>query len=107
KIDDSTAVCDGRRVRKGGAVMAEPKCPRCLCELSVDDVVESDGANVVHVDCQRPRDLTRQERALLFGYCWAHPIECPPCGESFELFRLEADPSNTTRGPAALVAKRT
>lgn len=75
-----------------GTDMAEPKCPRCFRELSLDDVVESDGVNVVHVDCRRPRDLTRQERALLFGCCWAHRIACPACGQSFQLFELDPDP---------------
>lgn len=72
--------------------MAEPKCPRCFRELSLDDVVESDGVKVVHIDCRRPRDLTRQERALLFGFCWAHPILCAVCGQSFQLFELDPDP---------------
>jgi len=72
--------------------MAEPTCPRCFRELSLDDGVEFDGANVVHLDCRRPRDLTRQERALLFGYCWAHRIICGACGWSFQLFELDPDP---------------
>ena len=54
-------------------MMAEPPCGRCFRILSPDDVVESDGVGVAHVDCRRPRDLTHEERSLLYGYCWAHP----------------------------------
>ena len=73
-------------------MMAEPSCPRCSRVLSPDDVVESDGVDVAHVDCRRPRDLTHEERSLLYGYCWAHPIGCPACGQSFALFELDSDP---------------
>src|SRR5215467_12596813 len=73
-------------------MMAEPSCPRCSRVLSPDDVVESDGVDVAHVDCRRPRDLTHEERSLLYGYCWAHPIGCPACGRSFRLFELDSTP---------------
>jgi len=73
-------------------MMAEPTCVRCFRMLSPDDVVEADGAGVAHVDCRRPRDLTREERSLLYGYCWAHPMQCPACGQSFRLFELDSDP---------------
>src|SRR5262245_8678015 len=72
--------------------MAEPKCHRCLRELSLDDVVESDGARVIHIDCRRPRDLTRQERALLFANCWGHGVACPACDQTIQLFELGPDP---------------
>jgi len=39
-----------------------------------------------------PRDLTRQERALLFANCWARPVACPACGQSVQLFELDPDP---------------
>lgn len=73
-------------------MMAEPTCARCFRVLSLDDVVESDGASVAHVDCRRPRDLTREERSLLYAYCWAHPLACPACSRSFQLFELDSDP---------------
>jgi len=72
--------------------MAELTCARCFRVLSPDDVVAADGAGIAHVDCRRPRDLTHQERSLLYGYCWAHPIDCPACGQSFRLFELDSDP---------------
>src|SRR5262249_31485830 len=47
---------------------------------------------VAHVDCRRPRNLTHDERSILYGYCWAHPITCPACSQSFRLFELDSDP---------------
>jgi hypothetical protein len=76
----------------GGTEDAELMCARCFRVLSPDDVVAADGAGIAHVDCRRPRDLTREERSLLYGYCWAHPIDCPACGQSFRLFELDSDP---------------
>jgi len=73
-------------------MLAELPCGRCFRILSPDDVVESDGVGVAHVDCRRPRDLTHEERSLLYGYCWAHPIGCPACGQSCRLFELDSDP---------------
>jgi hypothetical protein len=72
--------------------MAELMCSRCLREVAAEDVVESDGAGVAHVNCRRPRDLTHDERSLLYGYCWAHPVVCPACGWTLRLFELDADP---------------
>jgi hypothetical protein len=73
-------------------MMAELTCTRCSRALSLDDVVESDAVGVAHIDCRRPRGLTHGARSLLYGYCWAHPIACPACGQSFRLFELDSDP---------------
>jgi hypothetical protein len=68
----------------------EPACPRCSRAISPEDTIERDGDRVVHVDCLRPRRLAREERVLLFQYCWDHGVvECVPCARSFrqeELF---------------------
>lgn len=72
--------------------MADLTCGRCFRILSPDDVVESDGAGVAHVDCRRPRDLTHEERSLLYGHCWAHSIGCPACGQRCRLFELDSNP---------------
>jgi hypothetical protein len=72
--------------------MAELMCSRCVREVAAEDVVESDGAGVAHVNCRRPRDLTHEERSLLYGYCWTHSIVCPACGWTLRLFELDADP---------------
>ena len=70
--------------------MTEPTCTRCFRGLWPEDVVEGDGAGVAHIDCRRPRDLTHEERSLLYGYCWSHPMECPACGRNFRLFQLDS-----------------
>src|SRR5262245_49771060 len=72
--------------------MIEPTCERCLQALSPQDVVESEGAGIAHVDCRRPRDLTPDERSLLYRYCWEHPIACPACAQGFRLFELDRTP---------------
>src|SRR5262245_38775693 len=71
---------------------AEPTCPRCQRPIAADDMVEFDSTAVAHVDCRRPRGLTHQERGLLYGYCWAHPVMCPTCSHHLQLFELTADP---------------
>ena len=63
--------------------MTRPKCPQCLQVISPDDSVRVGGGHVVHLDCQRPRHLTREERVLLFRYCWGHAVaKCPSCAQS-------------------------
>src|SRR5262245_40517572 len=68
----------------------EPACPRCSRVFSPEDAVERYADRVVHVDCLMPRRLTREERVLLFEYCWDHGVvECVPCSRIFrqeELF---------------------
>lgn len=68
------------------------KCPRCEQGISLDDTVQFRGDRVVHLDCQRPRDLSREERILLFRYCWGHAVaKCPACAQSFRQHQLGAD----------------
>jgi len=63
--------------------MTQSKCPQCLQVISPDDSVRVSGRRVVHLDCQRPRHLTREERVLLFRYCWGHAVaKCPSCAQS-------------------------
>jgi hypothetical protein len=71
-----------------------------------DDAVAFEDVNVFHVDCRRPRDLTRQEPVLIVGYCWAHPILCPACGRIFQCSNSIPTRSNTTSGLTDLVASR-
>ena len=71
--------------------MTEPMCPRCLQAVLPDDTVAVEGSQVTHLDCRQPRDLIRQERALMFVYCWGHAAECPACGRSVRLFELDQD----------------
>ena len=47
---------------------------------------------VVHLDCQRPRDPSREESILLFRYCWGHGVaKCPAYDQSFRQQQLGAD----------------
>jgi hypothetical protein len=60
--------------------------------LASDETIAFDGREIVHLDCQRPRELTYEERALLFKYCWEHEVaECLACGKSFREQHLAAD----------------
>src|SRR5262249_25134945 len=64
----------------------------CIQAISPDDTVQVSRGRVVHLDCQRPRDLTREERILLFRYCWDHPVaKCPDCDQGFRQQQLGAD----------------
>ena len=72
--------------------MSRSKCPRCLQVIGEDDTVSLSSDRVVHVDCQRPRDLTLEERVLLSRYCWDHAVaKCPACDQSFRQAQLGSD----------------
>jgi len=72
--------------------MAEAKCPRCLQVISPEDTIQLRGDVMAHIDCRRPRDLSPEERALLFRYCWSHSVaKCVACGQSFRRHELGAD----------------
>ena len=72
--------------------MAESKCSRCQQLLSPDDTVTLDGNRVLHADCQRPRVLSQEERALLVTYCSKHVVvECPRCAQDFRQNELASD----------------
>ena len=84
--------CDWARLDRAVDTMAEPTCPRCLQPVSPDDTVTFEGSHqIVHLNCRQPRDLIRQERVLLFGHCWGHPMACPECGQTVQLFELDSD----------------
>ena len=72
--------------------MAESKCPRCLLVLSFEDTVRIRQGVVTHVDCRRPRDLSPEERLILFRYCWDHAVaKCVACSGSFRQGELGGD----------------
>jgi hypothetical protein len=51
--------------------------------IAADDAVHVRGGRVVHLDCQRPCHLSREERLLLFRYCRGHAVaKCPSCAQS-------------------------
>lgn len=68
------------------------QCPRCSRWLASDETIAFDGHQIVHLDCHRPRDLTYEERALLFKFCWDHEVaKCQVCRKSFREQYLAAD----------------
>ncbi len=72
--------------------MAQWKCRRCVHPISADDTVLLLGDGMSHIDCRRPRDLSPEERALLFRYCSGHAAaECAACAKSFRSEELAAD----------------
>ena len=69
------------------------KCSKCGQRIWVTDNVESSSSGLSHVECARPRNLTPEERHLLFVYCSEHVVaECLPCGLKFRMGELGADP---------------
>jgi hypothetical protein len=49
-----------------------------------------DGHGAFHLDCRRPQDLSHEERALLFTYCWHYAAAgYATCGRGYR--RLYAD----------------
>ncbi len=61
--------------------MAESNCPRCNRVVTSDDTLAFDGNQIAHLDCQRPRKLSHEERVLLFRYCFGHAVaQCVACG---------------------------
>jgi hypothetical protein len=72
------------------------KCAKCGQHIWVTDNVESSSGGLAHVECARPRNLTPDERHLLFVYCSEHVVaECLPCGLKFRMAELGADPLST------------
>ena len=67
-------------------------CPRCRQAITADHVIEVEGGLVAHVDCRRPRQLMPEECALLYVFCWRHPVaSCTTCNKSFWLQDLAGD----------------
>jgi len=72
--------------------MAEPKCPRCMQWITPDDTLAFEGNQVFHLDCNRPRDLSPEERVLLSKYCGGHAVAvCRGCVQDFRQFELGSD----------------
>jgi hypothetical protein len=72
------------------------KCSKCGQRIWVTDNIESSSGGLSHVECARPRNLTPEERHLLFVYCSDHVVaECVACRLKFRLTELGADPLST------------
>ena len=51
-----------------------------------------DDSQIVHLDCRRPFELNYEERALLFMFCWGHPVAvCSACDQNFRQHELATD----------------
>jgi len=80
--------CDHRL----GNAVAEPKCPRCIQSINSNDTIMFDDSQIVHLDCRRPFELNYEERALLFMFCWGHPVAaCSACDQNFRQHELATD----------------
>jgi len=72
--------------------MTQPICPRCRRSIAESDTITFDGDRIFHLDCRKPRDLSHEERALLFKYCFSHAVAtCPDCKQSFRQQELGSD----------------
>jgi DNA-directed RNA polymerase subunit RPC12/RpoP len=70
----------------------EISCPQCSQAVLPGHSVVSVGGRLAHVNCQRPRTLTGDERALLFYYCLDHVVaRCVACAQNFGLSELAVD----------------
>ena len=68
------------------------KCSKCSEPIALSDVIESSDGRLSHMECQRPRMLTAEERALLFIYCFGHAAAyCLGCDQRFRMAELAAD----------------
>src|SRR5262245_2705965 len=67
-------------------------CTKCSQPIALTDILASHNRRLSHVDCQRPKVLTPEERALVFVYCSGHVVAlCPVCDVSYRYNELAAD----------------
>jgi hypothetical protein len=72
--------------------MTQPKCPRCLQLVAPEDTVVFDSGQAIHLDCRRPRDLSSEERGLLFRHCFDPAVaQCASCSQDFRQTELGSD----------------
>jgi len=68
------------------------RCPRCRQLIVPGETIASDGFAMWHVDCDRPRGLTPEERVFLYVYCWDHNVaECDACDQRFRQEEIGSD----------------
>ena len=67
-------------------------CPRCSWVIAPEDTFTFDRGRLSHLDCNRPRTLSPEERVLLFRYCWDHAAaECQGCAKGYRITELASD----------------
>lgn len=75
-----------------GQKMTPLRCPRCKQLIIPEDTLAFSGNQIFHLDCRRPCDLSAEERALLFTYCFDHAVaDCATCRHSFRQRELAAE----------------
>ncbi|PYN74154.1 MAG: hypothetical protein DMD96_30920 [Candidatus Rokuibacteriota bacterium] len=65
-------------------------CPLCSRTIWPADTVVSGYGHLSHLDCQRPRALSPEARAL-FSCCRDHAVGCVLCAGSFRVVELAPD----------------
>ena len=72
--------------------MTQPRCSRCLQPISASDSLAFHGDEIFHLDCQRPRELSPDERVLLLRYCFTHEAaSCLACDQRFRQQELVSE----------------
>ncbi len=67
----------------------ESLCTACGLAVSSEDSVTVDNGRLFHVDCNRPRTLSAEERLLLATYCWDHAVAgCAACERAYRVPEL-------------------
>jgi len=77
--------------------MEQVTCPQCSRVISPSDTIVRYGVRLSHLDCENPRALSAQERALLVYYCRDHVVGyCSACAIHFRLSEIAADSLNNS-----------
>jgi hypothetical protein len=64
-------------------------CLNCARVIWSDDTLVIEQGRPAHLDCERPRALSPEERILLFAYCREHAVaQCKDCVTRFCLQEL-------------------
>src|SRR2546428_11285105 len=75
-------------------------CPRCSRTITPGDTIVFGTGGPAHWDCQRPRVLSAEGRALLFAYCLGHPVgKCIAWISDLKLAGLVSDVFGGRMGP--------
>jgi len=60
--------------------------------IAPEDTFTIHRGRLSHLDCNRPRTLSPEERVLLFRYCWDHAAaECQGCAKGYRITELVSD----------------
>jgi hypothetical protein len=86
---DIPLACSKNRERY---TMSQHTCTRCLRLISPYETFQVHDGQVAHQDCNKRYDLSHEERALLFRYCFDHVVAtCRTCAQEFRQGELGSD----------------